>query len=150
MKKISFLYAFTVIAPGIIFLLSCSKESHSWTRGTPDPTPPACDTCGGPNIATSKTVIIYPQGSDWTDRGDGRFECDLEPFLKNLVSPIDAYYINYLYVGSGRDAKRMKTGIAINYDNGSLAWFGYKLNFQASNGQSPPESLALKLLMTHL
>ncbi len=150
MKKIRMLPILALSAMGIIFVMSCSKESHSWTRATPSPTPPPCDTCAGPAIASGKTVIVYPQGSDWADRSNGRFECDLEPLVKNMVSPIDAYYINYLYVGSGRDAKRLKNGIAISYDNGSLTWFGYKLNFQAPNGQSPPESMALKLLMTHL
>ena len=138
-------------AMGIIFVMSCSKDAHSWSRSTASPTPSTCDTCAGSSIATGKTVIVYPQGSDWADRSNGRFECDLEPLLKNMVSPIDSYYINYFYIGRwGRDAKRLKSGIAISYDNGSLTWFGYKLNFQALNGQSPPESMALKLLMTHL
>ena len=139
-----------LLVVSIIVLVPCSKDSHSWSRSIASPAPPPCDTCGGTNIATGKTVIVYPQGADWVDRSDGRFECDLEPLLKNMVNPIDAYYINYLYVGSGRDAKRLKNGVAIKYDNGTLTWFGYKLNFQAPNGQSPPESMALKLLMTHL
>ena len=150
MNKIPILPTILLSVMGIIVLLSCSKDDHSWSRSIASPAPPPCDTCAASDIATGKTVIVYPQGSDWADRGDGRFECDLEPLLRNMVSPIDSYYINYFYIGSGRDAKRLKSGVAISYDDGSLTWFGYKLNFQAINGQSPPESMALKLLITHL
>lgn len=135
-------------AVGIIFFISCSKQPLSWDRMPSGSVPPGCDTCARPGnsvTATNSSVILNPQKSDWTDLGNGRFECNLGRLLQGHGGSVDSLYITMLFIGSGIDAVQIKQGSFIIYGGNSLAWSGDKLDFQNPDSLPPPESLIITL-----
>lgn len=151
MKKIPSHCLHIVFALGFIFFSSCSKEPLSRDRFPSITPPPACDTCARPAnaiVASDKTVLIFPQKSDWADQGDGRFECNLERLLFGQAGRLDSFTINKMYVGTGINAIQIKPGFLITFDGSLIAWYGNILDFQDSAGMAPPESLAVKLELT--
>jgi hypothetical protein len=133
----------------LILFVSCSKNTGF--RDLPSLIPgPACDTCRTLGGQADKEVILYAVRQDWVFRGGGRYECDLEPLLANQANPVDSIYIDSMVVGVAGNARQIKRGTAINYDEGTLVWFGFKLNFQAADSQTPPGLLTIRLAVRWL
>ena len=151
MKKMHSHYNYVLYAMGIVFFSSCSKEPLSLNRFPSVAPPPACDTCTRSAIAavaSDKTVLIFPQKSDWAEQGDGRFECNLERLLYGQAGRLDSFTINEMYVGTGTKAIQIKPGFLIGFDGSVIGWFGNILDFQNRDRIPPPESLAIRLEIT--
>jgi hypothetical protein len=108
------------------------------------PTAPGCDTCSSPT-QIDKELILYLTSTNWQDRGNGRFECNLIPMVESQGIKTDSANLVNVDVGLGRTAIKMDRGVAIDYNGNSLVWFGYKLNLQLGPGGQLPVFLAIKL-----
>jgi len=109
------------------------------------PRGPNCDTCTNSPSQIDKEVILYLTSTNWFDRGNGRFECDLMPLLEAQGVKADSANLLSVYIGLGRTATKMDPGIAIDYDGGTLVWFGYKLSLQLPSGGTVPIFQAIQL-----
>jgi hypothetical protein len=103
-----------------------------------------CDTCSAP-LQIDKEVILYLDSSNWVDRTNGKFDCDLSPLLAVSANPIDSFSILAIYVGLGRSGRKIIQATPVSYDSGTLAWFGFLLSFQGMPGQKAPQSLAIRV-----
>ena len=140
-----------VYAMGIVFFSSCSKEPLSLNRFPSVAPTPICDTCTRSAIAvvaSDKTVLIFPQKSDWAEQGNGRFECNLEHLLYGQAGRLDSFTINEMYVGTGTSSIQIKPGFLIGFDGSVIGWFGNILDFQNRDLMPPPESMAIRLEIT--
>ena len=128
---------------GILLSSSCTKTGVMRQLNSL-PGSIRCDTCFA-NLQIDKQVILYLDSSNWIDKSNGRFECDLGPLLAVSANPIDSFAILAIYVGLGRTGKKIMSAIPVSYDGGTLAWFGFLLIFQGLDGQQAPESLAIRV-----
>jgi hypothetical protein len=57
----------------------------------------------------------------------------------------DSANLSTIFIGLGRTAIKLDRGKAIDYDGGTLVWFGYKLSLQLPYGAQVPQFLAVRL-----
>lgn len=135
----TFLVFTLVLSSGLLLLISCTKTGV--TRQLPAL---GCDTCST-SFQVSKEVILYLDSSDWVDKSNGKFDCDLSPLLAVSANPIDSFAIQAIYVGLGRSGKKIIQATPVTYDGGTIAWMSFLLSFQAAAGQKAPQSLAIRV-----
>lgn len=109
------------------------------------PRAPNCDTCTTSPSQIDHELILYLTGTNWEDRGNGRFECNLIPLVEAQGIKTDSVNLVLIYIGLGRTAIKLDRGVSIDYNGGNLVWFGYKLNLQLGTNQLVPAFLAIRL-----
>jgi len=128
---------------GFVFSASCTKSGVIRQLNV-RPGIGGCDTCSYP-LTVDKEVILYLDSSNWVDKTNGRFDCDLAPLLAVSANPIDSFSIQAIYVGLGRSGRKIIRATPVNYDGGIIAWMSFMLSFQALPGQGAPTSLAIRV-----
>ena len=141
MKGKTFLAFVLCASIGFLVTFSCTKTGAGRQLNA---SPGGCDTCST-NFRISKEVILYLDSSDWIDRSNGKFDCDLAPLLAVSANPIDSFSIQVIYVGLGRSGRKIIRATPVNYDGGIIAWMGFLLSFQAAQGQQAPQSLTIRV-----
>jgi hypothetical protein len=134
-----FLVFAPVLSLGLLVVISCTKTGAGRQLMSI-----GCDTCSN-SLQVTKEVILYLDSSDWVDKSNGKFDCDLVPLLAVSASPIDSFAIEAIYVGLGRSGKKIIQATPVNYDGGTIAWMSFLLSFQAATGQKAPQSLTIRV-----
>jgi hypothetical protein len=143
MKRNSFLAFGLSVSLELLLVTSCTKSGVMRQLNTV-PGIAGCDTCSS-SLQIDKEVILYLDSSNWVDKTNGKFDCDLAPLLAVSANPIDSFSIQAIYVGLGRSGRKIIRATPVSYDGGTLAWISYRLSFQGAPGQQAPASLAIRV-----
>jgi hypothetical protein len=126
----------------LFFQIACNKTPVI-RQVSGGPGSPSCDTC---TSAIDKEVIINVTTENWKEGYNGQYYCDLGHLMVGNGIKIDSVRVLIMYAGLGRDAIKLSSNNVVDYNGGTLLWYGfYTLRLTLAVGNPVPALIPIRI-----